>query len=523
MPLDIIDVQSLLFGISFLCDENTEQIKTLWQARFPKTEAFWLEAKEDTDTNALLESAFATMRENHCENLRNRTCVVCFFADFRKPLTERQTDVLHFFSQQLGKSLFCNIMMEQQFLFIGTNPLPNNCPAEEVKKRILELSKMNADQPFNTLPMLVARRNVELQDNSDCWKAAILYLDLLRRNQAINQVMAYAGHNLNDDISFLRYMECDLKSRRELKAEVKALENEVSTNGADAFRSYIERKTGELTDDAKEKHKLFAELQPIHPGMNPERGFARWRAKKGKNSSFNSAKNATRSALQETARRVKADIENEVLSTVNDWSDYLETIRKEAGLGLGVYAKKHQMCDIFKASVKEEKEPHLPQLSYNPEGYSEEIQKFFSSYTDYAAVCAGNSFCRKLQAAYNTVPDEKINEQHQRAENDLKDKNNRLAATPDTTQFVQLICDDSGTGMRTGFLPQTPGGQTKKIIIGHDPKLAEKYQDTIANKATSMLLPRDGLLENESSVLKGLHILSFDCTKERLDDLLQSL
>lgn len=520
--IDISNVQGKLIGVSFLNETEQQIVKELWHNAFSQTDAFWVEA-DDTDTaREIVQKVFSGIREAGATALAGKTCELVLFLDYSGERKRDYSTAISNLATTVRDALFCSIPLELQYVYIGTNPILKS-GADQLKKAILSLTDDNySNNQISKRACLIARNMISAEENTDHWNSAIIYLDVLRRNSVFD-VLPTVGTNGNDDVCFIRYGEYDGRRYIELSQRVQELDQRRGSFGFSELKAEIDKRLRNLENEARSRFQVSARNQPIHPDMKVEGFFKIQKAKKGNNAEFTAAQMHTRNALLKTGEALSEGIKKIYKDELHrNAKNYLEALLQSCSVGIELLSDRKKINELFDGSMIGTMRPQLPGLVYNESGYEQEIGTYLEQVRNCAIAEAKKNYLESLQDAYKLISDEEIAQKKIEINQQLADANAQLALVPSEKDFIEGANDTAGSTMLSFFSPINPGGVTKRLIVDSTVGEAQRHESMANKEVTIMLLP-----EIQATIAstrpKALQLLSFDCDRNRLDDLIREV
>ena len=512
--IDLSTVNSTVIGISFLGDDDFQQMCKLWDDRFAKSEAIITQASLADTVDQIQEEVLSNIRNNKIPDMTGKSCIVVLFLDSRnEELDEDTIDKIERLSARIQNALFCTIQIELQFVLCGTNPVVG---ADQIKQRTLLLSKKNTDAAsINRRICLIAKTLVNPNDLT-AWRSAIIYLDVLRRSTDLNSVFPAVGASGNNDVCYLAFSEYNEKERQKKEEDIRKLNDYLGAGHKDELIQLITKKLCELDNRVP---VLDANAQPLHPDLFVNGIIQRKKAQHGHNQVFNNARVMTQAALHETYRRFVKDTEELFDSASACGADCsLLVLLKEAQVGLELRCDPAKIKEILPKAGDAGVQPQMPSLTYNESGYREEIDKYFKGVRDYAIQAAHRKFAQNLIDQCEKINVDERKKEKEEVGKKLSDEKNVLAGMPDEAGFLNMVT--ASLALPASFHPGMPGGSTTKVLIDLDANTAERHDKNVAG-CNIAYLPKEQMLLADDAETKAFHVLDFDCDKARLDDLIK--
>lgn len=520
--VDISTISNHLIGISFLKETDTTCVKAIWDKRFPDSEASFTRAELNESASDILKKVIAQIVGSSIGSLAGKSCVVAIFLDIQDPITSAQLDTIGQLSIMIQTALFCTVSTEVQFAYIGTNPVPKES-FQGMKDCVTALSHACATNAVLLRRVCLVAQTMSAQKLScENWKAVSVFLDLMRRNQQ-NDIIPTAGFNSNDDVVFLRYGEYDASRRKTLEKTLEKVRKSLGNDGESELLNLIEIDFSKLAQKAAEAVPVCAEQQTIHPDMNVDGFLQKRAAKKGNNKKFKTAQDAMKLAITNTKdamdTAIAAFYKRALLPSAKE---YLLELTERASVGLGLFSDRAKMKEILAPEKGVIFPPHTPEFNYNEKGYLAEIKQYLDQAQSYIIHKSAFTTREELLKAYLGIKEEYFAKQYSERRKLLQDTENELEGIPEEDAFLR-DAESSGVNLSASFYPVKPGGLTKRILLEYDYKVAENHDNKTSTDIITMYFSYSQLIAPDPIGTRALHILSFNCTDDRLDDLIKGI
>lgn len=520
--VDMSSVYNHLIGISFLKEQENSRVKEIWDKHFPATEAAFIQADLNETSGDVLAKLIQQVSVNKMGNLAGKSCNIAIFLDVQEKITPAQIEMISQISAKFQTAMFCTVYSEVQFAYIGTNPVSSD-KFVDMKGSITAMSKACADNVVLLRRVCLIAQTMSVQDNeANNWKSVVVFLNLLRRNQT-NDIIPTEGNKTNDDVVFLRYGDYDANRRDELQAEVQKLKDFLSNGGEQKLCSLINVELDKLKKEAMRAYPVDENKIKIHENMTVDGWFAKRRAKNGNNETFNNARAATKELVEKKGQALEAGIVQHYKDVMlADPDKKLQDLINKAPVGVNLLTDEQKMTAIFTGERPTAFIPPSPHLAYNENGYLSEIKQYLDNYQTYAICKAEKLVMQGLLEAYQRIDRKEYEDRIVTEKKHLQDAENALDAIPTDSVFLS-DAEGAGVNLTASFYPVMPGGQSKRVIIEHDSHIAAEHQKKVGSGAMVAYIPKSQLIVQDTINTRALHILSFDCTNDRLDDLVKCI
>ncbi len=519
---DLSTLHSKLIGINCLAPTESATVRTLWQQRFHERSAFWVDAAPGTSADNIFEQICQAIIGQQIKAMSNETCIIAIFLDITRSLDEPLLKALTDIPGQLTARLGCRVSLVYQFAWLGTMAPDTR---KDLRERILALSQSNV-RNYTTRRQICLLAQPPLAGASvDHWKATIVCLDVLRRRSSPDDALPPAGTGgTNNDVGFLRYGEFDDERIKYLTTQKARLERSLSRQGDKEFREAVGSAFRRLETQITQRIRPDAGAQPLHPGLFVEGWFKRRAAKNGTNRDFCEAQRLTQDAVLATGKEITDQSVAVAEAMTADASGFLRQLLETAAVGIALESDRTEMRRLLDVTLQRVDIPGIPTLKYQEEGYSEEIGQYFQESLRRGIYQAKEYLAQQLIAAYDAITDENLSARAEKYQQQLDAIAHELRQTIQEPEFC-ASARGSGEHLESCFAPRaaTSMGGTRRYLLCRAKETAERLSDAYGRQELFVGLINGtsaGLKTLDSAPVKALHILSFDCTPECLQDLI---
>ena len=303
--------QSALLGLccmpsneSILC----EIIRKQWKDRFDmiSTLLYDVDFSDKTSlTNRIQVTDFINNRS------ANEEVLISIFLDLRRPLEQENIGSIQTFRNDYSSNFACHGVRTIIFGYVG-----NYTFTPETDTNVDKNIKLLLQQFSQSHIMLISEIK---EGQSQCWIPVMAFLEVLRRMNTLMEKLPADAR-----VGYLEYGLYNKELRRQYEAELSLIEKKLSDEGAgtasDAMRAEIKR----LTSESSKAFNINGGIQPLHPDLKIKPGFlgiGRLRATRP-GGSFDIAKNITRDAVEQTAKKMENGIKK-IFTLSNSEADQL--------------------------------------------------------------------------------------------------------------------------------------------------------------------------------------------------------
>ena len=530
MATDISNVRRKLFGVSFLKDEtNRARVEELWQTRFSPKNTFWLSAGQADTVETVVNRFVELIEGQNITELFGEACILAFFVDCTEALSPGVMDVLKRLAPSMEAVMGCEIHAELQFCYMGKLGLGSRQEQRENLRQAVEFNSGKASGSYHRLCVVATPTLGAASTNN--WKAAMVYVDMLRRSDSLQDLIPSPGYgNDNECVGYLKYEEYDEIAHGRLTNEKKRLERLLGSGGSDELRDLLEKKRDELIQTVNERFVIDPSLQPQHTDMIvPEGGIfnnPRAKAARGKYEPYKLAQSSTRSAVAETGVRLRADIAAVFRADIENASGLLEEYLRAAEVGNETKRDRALMHSTLNLPGIATGEPMEVVLPYSEMGCALEI----SNYLDYMKQAAISEGVRNLSSAlvraYDDITEETLDQEKADLTDQLEDVKQELTKAPDAATMCTDISnfrDPKECQFKVGMGLAV---KSSKLLLarGEDMKTVMESRSTSATCSRYYIRhPNGGVVTPDSAPLKALKIVYVHCDDTALQHLLREV
>lgn len=521
MPItNISKVQSKVFGICCLEETEKEKVKSLWDSRFSERTAFWIEATLQNTCEDLRQAIANKIIEQHIQTMAGEQCILTVFMDLCKPVAPEFMNTLWGVCGALRASLNCNIAAVLQFGYVGIQGVGS----KEVQRANTRLVvDKNSSMPAVIQHRLCLVGNDSLRADSGMnWKAAIVYLDTLRRVSAPANLLPLTADGIaNNDVGFLRYGEYDKVKYDRLVAEQKRLDTLKGKNGGEKLKEQLDKKRNEILSQVDSRFVIRGSLHPQHPDMevgDSTFDVKRKKAVKGTNKEYAEAQRETRSAVILTGNRMKKEIISLFEPEIDAASRILEEILDQAQVGVELKSDKSTMQAYFIGNGRRVSEPQPPKLEYRREGCADEINSYLADVKAHAIDAGMSKFNAALNAAYERILEKGFESELQDIQDSsevITEKVNRMGTAEKFFNKIAFLANPPMSDFNPAAAPGT--GMKYLLFRGTDMgNIAANVANNTAMPIYEIQVNGGGIQKLDNAPLKAVQIVFLDCSDATL-------
>lgn len=512
---DLSNVQTKMFGVSLLGEENTTMLQH-WNDRFAPSNSFFVAAKDTDTVEDIAKNILEIVRQANVRTTGG-ILMLALFLDLRKPLQRETLQKLMGLPKMLMELLYAGAVDINCFGYTG---LIAFSPKQMIKDNILLFQEV-ANR--NHKLWLVA--DDPLGSPEERWKPSILFLDFLRRHPNSGSLLA-TKHN-EGSVGFMRYGEYRGDKREYYQAYIEKLQNWLEKNGSGAFSDRLAAKLADLRTAIREKFLIDANAQPLHPDMFPK-GFFDIQKAKHNNDPFRNARTISQSAVMATGNSMTQQILAYAREKMGDARQCLLQLLEEGNVSITFVDNRQDMKTRILAPLEGVFEPNPVYLPYNAEGYTDPIAKYLTAVRDTAVAKAINEFLHNLEAASETLCAERIREKRAELSRTMEECRTKLSAMPKLSDFCQgsfVEGRDLISPVRANL--SVSAGDTYRILMcrsAEDRNWIATNVDTVTIVNGNCLCYIDehtgGIVHLDDAPVKCVFAAYYDCTDARLNDML---
>lgn len=533
MATDISTVRRNLLGISFLEDAySKERIKKQWEARFSPQNAFWLEASAEDTVESAYDKCIQLVEEQNISNLAGQPFVMAFFVDCTQELSPNMLGILKSLAKALEGMLHCTVRAEIQFCYVGKLKLGSKERQRESLRQAVANNSAKTSGGYHRL-CLVATPSLGSATSNE-WKAAILYLDLLRRCESVSDIIPTPGHgNPNENVGYLMYEEHDQVEFEKLTEEKKHLELLQEKTGEDELHNIMIARRDALKTKVEEEFIIAPGLQPQHTDMIVEdkggflgMGNLRKKAIQGKNEAYNQAVSATRSAVTETGERMEEEILELFRADARKAPQLLRDACREANVGMKSMRDAKTMLSAVTVPGTNGGVDVPMLMKYDPQGCVGEIGEYLRSARETAVSKGIDALNTAMKKAVEGLSEEEL-DQH---EADLITKLNTVKQLLGKIPSVEKLCSRISTHddpRECCFsIMGALAADSRKMLLARGKEMESLMENSVAGnycERFAIYHPHGGIVKPDNAPLKALKVIYVYCNDEALQQLLREV
>lgn len=515
MPvIDISNANSKLIGICCLQGNERELVKSLWTKRFSGHTAFFTEASAEDSALKITKRIYKEVEACGFHSMPGLSVIVAVFLDLREDVSESLLQALAGVPNRLSGALGCDVQMKLNFGFVGSL---SEVDAQALRQKIKAVAQSDLDSRGL---YLVAEPDFGGKVETR-WKAAMVYLDLLRRGASAQQIM-FTDHP-NGTVGFLRYGEYDENMLSKLQKERDELSANLSNNGSMQFSQQLTSLLTTMEMAAAGQFQVNAAMQPIHPDMTVNGWLNRQRASHGNYAPFNLARASTLQAVCDTGDRIVEQIGEAYQAQMGDAKTCLVELFQKANAGIGFVKDRSKVQSYLEQKMPVVQDPPMPILAYNENGYTDEISRYLAEKLAYGQYKAKKTALESLLNAYNAMDDVQFIKTDKQMKDRLEIVKINLNHLPSKQNFCSLALG-TGMGLESDFsaILGAPGDVTIKHLVCRKTADQSFIQNVVPGSNHCYFIDEvyGGLGELDDAPIKAVQAALFDCTDERLEDLL---
>ena len=526
MAIDITNIQKMIFGVNYLGANGGTEVEELWNSRFGPQEAYLLGAEPQDNPKEIFQKFRQQLVARRKTDMKGVPCILVFFVDYTTALQEMTAaavwNLRNVFTQVLG----CNVEAVIQFAYVGEKGLDETTIQRENIRKALE--KNNEKGVYENFRLCIVGKSALQSNGGSHWKAVMVYLDLLRRREILQDYLPMAGNLGKDNICFLRYGEYNENQYQHLVEEQKRLMALLATGDSSRLRALVEAKRNEMVQYLESRYNVDGSQHPQHPDMiveAPSGWFAkdkREAARKGKNAEYSNAQQRTKAAVQITGECMRREIEAWFAEQIAGAEQTLHRILQEADVGvkLKLNAVEMQSALYLPAYPDPGNMPTLV-LRYSEQGAAAEIGEYLD-YIRRSCICSGlQLYTKALRGAFEAIPQETFRAQQRELERERDRVSLALNEALDEAGFCEKVTLENPS--ESVFeINSEMNVRSRKFLMCRSGKQA--VADQKASLGSILVHSVDehlcGMVSFDQAPLKAVMIESVECKDWVLDELL---
>ena len=502
--VDISAIHRKLLGISYLSEEENRSLRSAWDARFEERDAFFIRANLQDSIADIQTNLFREIRSQGYTALGGTRFVVAVFYDAAAgTLPAADLNAINF--GLIGASL--SAMM--RFAYLGRQPYAD----PEAARRFVSAVTASSQSSL----CLVATH--PLAENSlGSWRAVCLWLDVLRRNEEVGQVIPNTRYN----IGFLRYAEFDEERITALRQKIIEYEKKLGDEGADMFDTLLTEFMQKLESGIDTKYFMNAGCQPVHPGLfNQRKGLFRKLDPE--------PANRTSSALKLTGQRLMQRIYSENDLTVQQAKECLTELFETAGAGIELILNADEINSVISRRSTNRLWQETLAVPFigeteEPTQLNEKIAAYFKDCKENARSRVACSVTDTLKEAYKElIPVYEAKKAEM--ERTLNKMRVELSNMPDKGEFVEMVqgfgdrmecCFSRGQGAAANDM------SLGKIVVCREEEDRAYYERAYPTSSAGYYISENigGIRTLDDAEIKAVQTAFYLCSEEILRQLI---
>ena len=507
-----------LVGLCCLTGEERKRVYREWTERFHEHESFWLDVQEGQTAIEITRNVAQLIREQGIVHMAGTMVVIAAFLDLTAAPNEAMLREIGKVADRLHGALGCNVEVTAQFGYMGELAFADK---QELRGYAAQTVAVNHADPNVLRPLyLVATSPLVLPEDDNCWKAVMVFLDVLRRETAPATMIR--GGNPAGDIGFLRYGEYDQQKLGWLSSEHARLTKALSGDGEGAMDTLLKEVYSGIVTEIREKYQPNGNAQPLHPDMIVTGAIRQWQAEHGHLASYEAAKNSTWAALALTGKRLQEIILEAYSEMIDNADRYLAKYLEKAGVGVELEKNAPRMELRLTPQRMTSAAPQPPALPYKKSGWTQEINDYLNAVVEYAAAKVKFTYGEALLAAYKQVPQESYAAREKNLKLQLSRVETRLKGVMNRETFISLATSTEALPLAC-FYPVLGGGHQSNWVLTREQEDFRSLSGMCSGTKTLVYYIDErsgGLKLVDTAPVKALQVLIFNCDEDRLLDLI---
>ena len=508
-----------LVGLCCLTGEERKRVYREWNERFHEHESFWLDVKAGQSAIDITRNVAQLIREQGIVHMAGTMVVIAAFLDLTAAPDAAMLKEICDVADRLHGALGCNVEVTAQFGHLGELAFADK---QALRDYAAQAVAVNHGNPNALRPLyLVGSSPLVLPEDDNCWKAVMVFLDVLRRETAPATMIR--GGNPDGDIGFLRYGEYDQKKLGWLTSEHTRLTKGLSDEGEGALDTLLKEVYSGFVTEIREKYQPDGNAQPLHPDMIVTGAIRRWQAEHGHLASFEAAKNSTWAALALPGKRLQEIILESYGEMIGNADIYLAKYLEKAGVGVALEKNAPRMELRLTPQKIHTPAPQPPVLNYRSSGrWTQEINDYLNSVVEYAAAKVKFTYGEALLAAYKKVPAESYAAREKDMRLQLSRVETRLKGVMDRQQFISLATTTTPLPLAC-FFPVLGGGSQSNWVLTREQDDFQMLTGMCSGTQNVVYYIDErtgGLKLVDNAPVKKLQAMIFNCDQNRLQDLI---
>ena len=513
--------ENLLLVFSCMEGEEKNQAKAVWEARFQEKESLWIDVNPGDDTSTISGNLLDQVTDKDIgHKVENGSAVVALLMDLTGDFSLDTVRNVYRSVSELHDKYNCTVPIIMDFGYVG---LLHKADKPQLRSRVKEVVACNEEDKFTRkLLCLVAPSALVRREKDKRWKAAFVYLDVLRRsNEPADIIPVAGGGGANDDIGFLRYGEFDPNAIYDLEKEIAGIETALGEGGTDVLKPAIAEIYASMEKRLLSRFDIDAGLQPQHPDLVVTGFFKKQAAKRGNNKEFNRAQRATQGALFVTGLKMKEDMDAFAADYLAGAPEKMTELLSMTGVGIGLTTNQGAMEEILKVPVSTKQDPVLPQFMYPENGYLQLTRAYLETLRESKIAAIKEAYGKALLQAYLEVDPNFFLEKQQQLSARLSEVKTEHSKLDTREKFVEGR--RHRTGLLSAFTVAWDGGTGKSadVVLCRESQDREVLKEVCDNALFYIDKAKGSLKTLDAATMKALQLQVFDCTDAMLEEIIK--
>lgn len=525
MPVkNITTIEHKMFGLCCIQGGERERLRTLWEQRFAKKTAFWVDAGEQKPME-IMEQFRDQLAALGISSMAGERCIVALFLDFTALQDEARMRELCQLPANLQNHFGCTVSVALQFGHLGVlDRIHNKAPIENA----LLATKINGELKVGFPRLYLVATPFLGGEVSPHWKAVAVLLDILRRDPHRGEVLPdCADSDSGNDVGFIRYSEFLEGGVDEWQRRVEKLTKQLGSDGEELLQEALATRLSVLEESVKRRYEVDGNLQPLHPDMYVEKGGFLGgdvkKAKKGKLPSYNTAAAETCSALEKTALRMRREIETEYTREAAG-TDFMD-LCAECGIGLGRVKDRAAIMRLLDGLRNSHTEAAIrPTLQpYREEGYANEMTLYLNQSKKNAIADGRRRYVEQMHRNYEAVTDEQLQDKLQELQVERTKLNEAIHAMPTAEGWLTNILYNGAPGMEGVLTTNRPHSRRIAMLLREKAYQQHRSEIDAATGCWNYWIEEhseNGIVVQDGAPMKALVLAVGDGTPEYLKELI---
>lgn len=439
MPLNHISQEHcVLFGLNFLPEQESTELKDQWDRCFYPRKAFLLDVSKAENTVAIARQLAETLQNNGITYMTHVPCIFVGFFDLRVEDASAQLELFSGSVRKIKHMLGCTNAANFQFGYVGCVMLENCQPIRDAVKAAMAFNQDQRAAGIIQSSQLLLVSDSWAKSQFNLWLPAVTLLDLLHRQEVPTNILPDPSGDNPSTLGFLGFSQYDDHKYTALTEKLAALQARSGSNGTGVFQTVLQNAVSARKARVMEQFSIDSTCQPQHPGVIvPDK--KKHAAQKGKYQPYNDAANYTEDATNHSCRYLEQAIRAAMAISDAEADALLDSIIQQSHFHCDDPSREVVTKEDFAFTGSGSTTVPLFSRTYTEAGLGNAVESSLIAHRDAALERGQADVYAALWAAYRRKPAGFIQAQSSKAAQELTDIQNQLNNMVSAEDFYQGV------------------------------------------------------------------------------------